>query len=60
MKNVYFVLYGDFDYESGEAGAKFGEQVGIGWTIGEEILFSKAETAKRCETVRAIGDACLI
>ena len=58
MKNVYFVLYGDFDYESKEA--KFGEQVGIGWTIGEEILFSKANPIKRFETVRAIGDACLI
>lgn len=61
MKNVYFVLYGDFDYESGEAGAKFGEQVGIGWTIGEEILFNKErKDPKRVETVRALGEACLI
>ena len=58
MKNVYFVLYGDFDYESKET--KFGDQVGIGWTIGEEILFSKADPVKRFETVRAIGAACLI
>ena len=58
MKNVYFVLYGDFDYESKEA--KFGEQVGIGWTIGEEILFSKADPVKRFETVRATSDACLV
>lgn len=58
MKNVYFVLYGDFDYQSQEA--NFGDQVGLGWTIGEEIMFSKADPVKRFETVRAVGEACLI
>lgn len=32
----------------------------LGWTIGEEILFSKADPVKRLETVRADSDACLI
>ena len=45
MKNVYFVLYGEFDYQSGEA--NFGDRVSLGWTIGEEILFSKADPVKR-------------
>ena len=58
MKNVYFVLYGDFDYMSQEAA--FGETVGLGWTIGEEILFSKADPIKRLESVKSIGDACLL
>ena len=34
--------------------------MGLGWTIGEEIIFSKADPVKRFETVRAVGPACLI
>lgn len=58
MKNVYFVMYGEFDYQQSEA--TFGDRVGLGWTIGEEILFSKGEEVKRLETVRAVSDACLV
>ena len=58
MKNVYFVLYGEFDYQSGEA--NFGDPVCLGWTIGEEILFSKASPVKRAETVRATCESCLL
>ena len=58
MKNVYFVMYGEFDYQQQEA--TFGDRVGLGWTIGEEILFSKSEEVKRLETVRAVSDACLV
>jgi len=63
VQNIYFVLYGKFDYKVWEEvqndtdtsgtdapervispdGTKhqvaFGERVGLGWTIGEEILF---------------------
>jgi hypothetical protein len=41
MQNVYFVLYGDFDYKY--EGNVIGERCGLGWTIGEEILYSKHE-----------------
>lgn len=41
MQNVYFVLYGDFDYKY--EGNVIGERCGLGWTIGEEILYSKQE-----------------
>ena len=58
MRNVYFVLYGEFDYLSGEA--NFGDVVSLGWTIGEEILFSKADPVKRVDTVKAIGASCLL
>ena len=58
MPNVYFVLYGEFDYEQNQT--PFGERVSLGWTIGEEILFSKADPVKRLETVKARNEACLL
>lgn len=58
--NVYFVLYGEFDFQSGAAMAKFGERVKLGWTIGEEVLFTKQEAFKRLETVRSIKESCLL
>jgi hypothetical protein len=59
MQNVYFVLYGDFDYKY--EGNQFGERCGLGWTIGEEILYSKhEEPLRRFETVVAHGPACLL
>ena len=58
MKNVYFVLYGELDYEKKEQ--EFGDRVGLGWTIGEEILFIKSQPVKRLETVRAKSDVCLL
>ena len=58
MKNVYFVLHGEFDYCKQQA--NFGERVSLGWTVGEEIMFSKAEPVKRLETVKAVGNACLL
>jgi len=57
MKNVYFVLYGDFDYRF--EGSSFGERCGLGWTIGEEILYMEG-ALKRLETVVAQGHACLL
>ena len=61
MKNIYFVLFGEFDYETETWGRKrFGERVGLGWTIGEEILFLKSEPVRRLETVRARSNACLL
>ena len=47
MKKVYFVLYGAFDYkyiEHTKTSKKadpvvFGERCGLGWTVGEEVIF---------------------
>ena len=58
MKNVYFVFYGEFDYKTG--GTIFGDRCGLGWTIGEEILFHRSDPVKRMETVRAKSEACLL
>jgi hypothetical protein len=57
MPNVYFVLYGDFDYRF--EGSSFGERCGLGWTIGEEIIYTEGPL-KRLETVVAQGAACLL
>jgi len=58
MKNVYFVLYGEFEFVWHSS--SFGERIGLGWTIGEEVLFSKANPIKRLETVIAKSEACLL
>lgn len=59
MKNIYFVLFGEFECIVNGM-AKFGEKFGLGWTIGEEVLFHKGEGVKRLETIRARSSACLL
>ena len=66
MKKVYFVLYGAFDYKyvSPTKGNKksdpivFGERCGLGWTVGEEVIFgtplSPSKVVKRMESVYAV------
>ena len=65
MQNLYFVLYGNFDYKVYEDSLRtikdtksingkpptrhqiqFGERCGLGWTLGEEILFDEDEKEK--------------
>ena len=58
MKHVYFVLYGEFIYKHGDN--PFGERCGLGWTIGEEVLYDKQQPLKRYETVVAKRHACLL
>ena len=58
MPNVYFVLYGEFEYRYN--GTMFGERVALGWTIGEEVIYKKAEPVKRLESVVALTDSCLL
>ena len=48
MNNVYFVLYGEFDYIK-DADEQFGERCGLGWTIGEEILYHKDSNSTKQE-----------
>lgn len=66
MKKVYFVLYGAFDYkyvEQTKASKKidpvvFGERCGLGWTVGEEVIFGApqppAKVVRRMESVYAV------
>ena len=45
MRKVYFVLYGAFDFKYTVKTGKqtdyitFGERIGLGWTVGEEVQF---------------------
>lgn len=57
MDHVYFVMYGEFLYK--HEGSEFGERCGLGWTVGEEILYDK-QPLRRYETVVAKGHACLL
>lgn len=44
--NLYFVLYGQVEATSVKLkGARLGEVMGIGWILGEEILYSEDNTA---------------
>ena len=58
MPNVYFVLYGEFEYRL--SGTMFGERVALGWTIGEEIYYKTTEPVKRLESVVALTESCLL
>ena len=58
MPNVYFVLYGEFEYRFNDE--PFGEKCGLGWTVGEEVMYKKSDPVKRMESVYALGDACLL
>ena len=70
-------MYGEFDFEvtkklgninpktkrEATEQVKFGEPVGLGWTIGEEVIFEPEdsnEVLKRYETVVAVRDSCLL
>jgi len=70
-------LYGEFEFEETKRlgyidpktkreateQVKFGEPVGLGWTIGEEVFFEPGdpnEVLKRYETVVATRDSCLL
>ena len=59
--HLYFVLYGQFEYRSNKAG-KFGEILGLGWTIGEEILYSEDDSKEifRNENCVSINQSCLL
>ena len=49
MRKVYFVLYGAFDFKQSvkmkhgnqTEHVQFGERIGLGWTMGEEVEFIK-------------------
>ena len=65
--NVYFVLYGQFNFTSQVLKQKednqFGEIIGLGWTIGEEILYGSRvdqKSLQRHENCVSLNDSCLL
>lgn len=79
--NIYFVLYGQYEFscsvikktERTPNAPKFGEIMGIGWTIGEEILYgpidlptevpspkTSNDQIRRHETCHSINESCLL
>ena len=48
MNNIYFVLYGELHLSQKNAG-QFGEPLSMGYTVGEEILFSEHDPVIRME-----------
>lgn len=59
--HIYFVIYGQMEFKNSKVG-KFGEILGLGWTIGEEILYSDddAKTILRLENCQSMGNSCLL
>lgn len=59
VNNIYFILYGDIRFEKEEVGS-VGETLGIGQTVGEEVLFDDREVVHRMENSLSIGNSCLL
>ena len=59
--NIYFVLYGQMELKNSKVG-RFGEIIGLGWTVGEEILYGDENQDKivRLENCVSIGHSCLL
>ena len=59
--NIYFVLYGQMDFRNSRVG-RFGEVVGLGWTVGEEILYGEDDDKAilRLENCVSLGHSCLL
>ena len=55
------MLYGQLEFRNTKVG-RFGEVIGLGWTIGEEILYGEDETKEilRLENCLSIGQSCLM
>ena len=55
------VMYGQIELNNTKVG-KFGDVMGLGWTIGEEILYSDNddEEIMRMENCVAINQACIL
>ena len=62
--NIYFVLYGQMQFRHLVYG-NFGEVIGLGWTVGEEILYGEDDNDNgkeilRLENCQSIGHSCLL
>jgi len=54
-------MYGQIEFRNSKVG-KFGDVMGLGWTLGEEILYSEEDDAAilRLENCVAINQACIL
>ncbi|CDW77034.1 UNKNOWN [Stylonychia lemnae] len=59
MKNIYFVLYGQFNLRSTKRGI-IGESIALGQTLGEEIIFQETQPVVRKESCISDEDAGLL
>lgn len=59
--HFYFVLYGQLQFKNTKCG-QFGEQIGLGWTIGEEILYGEDDQKEilRLENCTSMNQSCLL
>lgn len=59
--NIYFVMYGQMELKNSKVG-KFGDTLGLGWTIGEEVLYSESDDQhfSRLENCQSVGHSCLL
>jgi len=59
--HFYIVMYGQIEFKNSKVG-KFGDVMGLGWTIGEEILYSDDDDKEimRLENCVAINQACIL
>jgi hypothetical protein len=50
------------EFKNTKVGGRFGEILGLGWTIGEEILYSDENDREimRLENCQSIGNSCLL
>jgi len=59
--NIYFVLYGQMELRNSKVG-RFGDIIGLGWTIGEEILYGDEDEKEilRLENCFSLGHSCML
>lgn len=59
--HLYFVIYGQLEFSSQRAGS-FGDIISLGWTIGEEILYSEDNNHEilRLEDCESLGHSCVL
>ena len=55
------MLYGQLEFKNTRVG-RFGEVIGLGWTVGEEILYGEDDDKEivRLENCISIGNTCLL
>ena len=61
--NVYFILYGKLEFRNAKLeDPKFGQVMSLGWTVGEEVLYSDDDNVAitRKENCIALNDTLLL
>jgi hypothetical protein len=55
---IYFIVFGRLNVKI--HGVPKRHQVNVGWTLGEEVLFSQNQGGSALADVEAISDSCLL